>query len=110
MTEDGIEQKKPPGEKMQICGFLWVYYGYPASTYEGINVESVRNRCGATLARKDNVKVDMVAGIPDSGIGHGLGYASEAGIPLKDRSSSTLPPGRGVLCPMTRTSETWWPR
>jgi amidophosphoribosyltransferase len=83
MTEDGIEQKKPPGEKMQICGFLWVYYGYPASTYEGINVESVRNRCGATLARKDNVKVDMVAGIPDSGIGHGLGYASEAGIPFK---------------------------
>ena len=54
MTEDGVEQKKPPGEKMQICGFLWVYYGYPASTYEGINVESVRNRCGAILAKKDN--------------------------------------------------------
>jgi len=83
MTEDGVEQKNPPGEKMQICSFLWVYYGYPASTYEGINVESVRNRCGAILAKKDNVEIDMVAGIPDSGIGHGLGYASEAGIPFK---------------------------
>ena len=83
MTEDGVEQKKPPEERMQICGFLWVYYGYPASTYEGINVESVRNRCGAILAKKDDIKVDMVAGIPDSGIGHGLGYASEAGIPFK---------------------------
>lgn len=83
ITEDGVEQKKAPGERMQICGFLWVYYGYPASTYEGINVESVRNRCGATLAKKDNIEIDMVAGIPDSGIGHGLGYASEAGIPFK---------------------------
>ncbi len=83
MTEDGVEQKKAPGERMQICGFLWVYYGYPASTYEGINVESVRNRCGAILAKKDDLDVDMVAGIPDSGIGHGLGYASEAGIPFK---------------------------
>jgi amidophosphoribosyltransferase len=83
MTEDGVEQKKPPGERMQICGFLWVYYGYPASTYEGINVESVRNRCGAILAKNDNIEIDMVAGIPDSGIGHGLGYASEASIPFK---------------------------
>jgi len=83
MTEDGVEQKKPPGERMQICSFLWVYYGYPASTYEGINVESVRNRCGAILAKNDNIEIDMVAGIPDSGIGHGLGYASEASIPFK---------------------------
>lgn len=83
ITEEGIEQKKPPGEKMQICGFLWVYFGYPASSYEGINVEAVRNKCGAALARKDTVKIDFVAGIPDSGIGHGLGYASEAGIPFK---------------------------
>ncbi len=83
ITEEGIEQKKPPGEKMQICGFLWVYYGYPASSYEGINVESVRNKCGAKLAKNDSIKIDMVAGLPDSGIGHGLGYASEAGIPFK---------------------------
>jgi len=83
MTEDGIEQRKPPLEKMQICGFLWVYYGYPASSYEGINVESTRNRCRAYLAKNDEVQVDLVAGIPDSGVGHGLGYASEAGIPFK---------------------------
>ncbi len=83
LTEEGIEQKKKPEEKMQICGFLWVYYGYPASSYEEINVESVRNKCGASLARNDDIQVDMVAGIPDSGIGHGLGYASEANIPFK---------------------------
>ncbi len=83
LSEDGIEQKKKPEEKMQICGFLWVYYGYPASSYEEINVESVRNKCGAFLARNDDIQVDMVAGIPDSGIGHGLGYASEANIPFK---------------------------
>lgn len=83
ITEEGVEQKKMPGERMQICGFLWVYYGYPASSYEGVNVETVRNRCGAALARKDTVRVDFVAGIPDSGVGHGLGYASEAGIPFK---------------------------
>jgi amidophosphoribosyltransferase len=83
LTHDGIEQIKPPEEKLQICGFLWVYYGYPASSYEGINVESVRNRCGAKLAQRDTIKVDFVAGIPDSGIGHGLGYASESDIPFK---------------------------
>lgn len=83
ITEEGVEQKKPPGEKMQICGFLWVYFGYPASSYEGINVETVRNRCGVTLASKDTVNIDFVAGIPDSGIGHGLGYASEARVPFK---------------------------
>ena len=83
ITEEGIEQKKKPEEKMQICGFLWVYYGYPASSYEEINVEYVRNKCGASLARNDDIQIDMVAGIPDSGIGHGLGYASEANIPFK---------------------------
>ena len=83
ITEEGIEQKKKPEEKMQICGFLWVYYGYPASSYEEINVEYVRNKCGASLARNDDIQIDMVAGIPDSGIGHGLGYASEAHIPFK---------------------------
>jgi amidophosphoribosyltransferase len=81
LSADGLEQKKPPEQRLQICSFLWVYYGYPASSYEGINVEIVRNRCGAALARKDDVKVDFVAGIPDSGIGHGLGYAAEAHLP-----------------------------
>ena len=81
MTADGYEQKKQPGEKMQICAFLWVYYGYPASSYEGINVEFVRNRCGSALAREDDVEIDCVAGIPDSGIGHAVGYANEKNIP-----------------------------
>jgi amidophosphoribosyltransferase len=83
LTQEGIEQIGPPGDKMQICGFLWVYYGYPASSYEGINVEEVRNRCGAKLAQRDDIRIDFVAGIPDSGIGHGLGYAAESGIPFR---------------------------
>jgi len=83
MTADGIEQKKPPGNKMQICGFLWVYYGFPSSSYEGINVEDARNRCGVALARKDSVSIDLVAGIPDSGTAHAIGYANEARIPYR---------------------------
>ena len=83
ITADGIEQTKPPGEKMQICAFLWVYYGYPASNYEGINVEAARNRCGQALARADDVEIDVVAGIPDSGIAHAIGYANVAGIPYR---------------------------
>jgi amidophosphoribosyltransferase len=79
----GWEQRIPPHESLQVCGFLWVYYGYPASSYEGINVEWVRNRCGAYLARRNPISIDFVAGIPDSGIGHGLGYAAEAGVPFK---------------------------
>jgi amidophosphoribosyltransferase len=83
LTAEGIEQMAPPGDRMQICAFLWVYYGYPASCYEAINVEVVRNRCGAALARRDDVEVDLVSGIPDSGTGHALGYAAEAGIPME---------------------------
>jgi len=81
MTEDGYEQRRKPGDKMQICAFLWVYYGYPASSYEDINVESVRYRCGSALAKNDDVEIDFVTGIPDSGIGHGIGYANEKKIP-----------------------------
>ena len=81
VNEDGFEQKKPAGEKTQICSFLWVYYGYPASNYEGVNVEDARNRCGACLACRDNVEVDLVAGIPDSGTAHAIGYANRAGVP-----------------------------
>jgi amidophosphoribosyltransferase len=66
---------------MQICSFLWVYYGYPSTDYEGINVEAVRNDCGRYLARKDPVRADLASGIPDSGIGHAIGYANEKGIP-----------------------------
>jgi amidophosphoribosyltransferase len=81
LTADGYEPCSNPRDKMQICSFLWVYYGYPASSYEGINVEDVRNRCGAALAKNDDVQIDYVAGIPDSGIGHALGYANEKKIP-----------------------------
>jgi len=81
LTATEAETLLPPGDKMQICSFLWVYYGYPASNYEGINTELVRNQCGAALAKRDNVEVDLVAGIPDSGTGHAIGYANEAGIP-----------------------------
>lgn len=83
ITSDGCEQLCPPGEKMQVCSFLWVYYGYPPSFYEGINVDECRYKCGEALAKKDNVKADFVAGIPDSGIGHAMGYSHETGVPLK---------------------------
>jgi amidophosphoribosyltransferase len=83
VTKDGIETLKPPGETSQVCSFLWIYYGYPASCYENINVEACRNRCGAALARADDVEVDYVAGIPDSGIGHAIGYAAEASLPYR---------------------------
>jgi amidophosphoribosyltransferase len=82
INKNGIKQKVPPGKKMQICSFLWVYYGYPASSYENVNVEEVRYRCGKNLAKNDDVNIDIVAGIPDSGTAHGLGYASEANIPF----------------------------
>ena len=81
VTADGYTQLKKPGDKMQICAFLWVYYGYPPSYYEGINVDKCRYRCGAHLARRDNVEADFVCGIPDSGIGHAIGYGNEKGIP-----------------------------
>jgi len=80
---DGVEVLAPPGDKLQICSFLWIYFGYPASSYEGVNVEVVRNRCGAALAAHDEVAVDHVAGIPDSGVGHAIGYASARGLPYR---------------------------
>jgi len=83
VTSEGYEQLKKPGEKMQICTFLWVYYGFPASTYEGLNVEDARYRCGAKLALDDDVKADFVAGIPDSGSAHGIGYANARGLMYK---------------------------
>jgi len=81
LGQQGVEQLVEPKERMQICSFLWVYYGYPASSYEGINVEGVRYRCGAFLRQGDDLTVDLVAGIPDSGTAHGLGYANESKIP-----------------------------
>ena len=83
ITSDGYTQLKKPGDKMQICAFLWVYYGYPPSYYEGINVDECRTRCGAALARRDAIVADFVCGIPDSGVGHAVGYSNEKGIPYK---------------------------
>jgi amidophosphoribosyltransferase len=83
LTPEGIEQLAPPGDRMQVCSFLWIYYGYPAATYEGVNAEVARNRCGQALARRDKVSVDVVAGIPDSGIGHAIGYSTESGVPYR---------------------------
>jgi amidophosphoribosyltransferase len=83
ITADGIEQLRKPEVKMQVCSFLWVYYGYPPSYYEGINVDECRYRCGAALARRDSVVADFVCGVPDSGVGHALGYGNEKGIPYK---------------------------
>ncbi len=81
VTADGYEQLRKPNAKMQICSFLWVYYGYPPSYYEGINVDETRYRCGAALAKNDSVDADFVAGIPDSGLGHAIGYSNERKIP-----------------------------
>jgi amidophosphoribosyltransferase len=83
LTPDGFVTKKPALNRMQICSFLWVYYGYPSSDYEGINVEVVRNRCGEALARRDTVALDLVAGIPDSGTAHAVGYANAARVPFR---------------------------
>lgn len=83
VTHEGVEQIKEANETMQICAFLWVYYGYPSTSYEGINVEVSRNRCGAALARRDDVEADCAAGVPDSGTAHAIGYAVEAGIPYR---------------------------
>lgn len=82
ITQDGVETVGEPGKKMKICSFLWVYYGYPTSSYEGVNVEVMRNHCGAILARRDDVAPDLVAGVPDSGIAHAIGYANQSGFPF----------------------------
>lgn len=83
LTADGIEQLRKPNKEMQVCSFLWIYYGYPPSFYEGINVEESRYRCGAVLAKDDHITGDFVAGIPDSGVGHAVGYSHATGIPYK---------------------------
>jgi len=80
LTPDGMSTLVEPGEQMAICSFLWVYYGYPASSYEGRNVEMARYRCCSALAKRYPTPVDAACGIPDSGTSHALGYAHEAGI------------------------------
>ena len=86
LTPDGVTMLVKPGSKMKICTFLWVYYGYPTSEYEGVSVETMRYQCGEHMARRDGLTpddADMVAGVPDSGTPHAVGYANESGIPFK---------------------------
>ena len=80
-TPECVTTLAEAGKEMKICAFLWVYYGYPSSSYEGISVEKMRYNCGALLAKRDNVNPDIVAGVPDSGIAHAIGYANESKIP-----------------------------
>lgn len=82
VTPEGVRTLVQPGKDMKICTFLWIYYGYPSSSYEGISVEKMRYNCGAKLAERDNVKPDIVAGVPDSGTAHAIGYANRSGIPF----------------------------
>lgn len=86
ITQDSVKTVAPPAKDMKICTFLWIYYGYPTSCYEGINVENMRYRCGEKLAERDmedgNVKPDIIAGVPDSGIAHAIGYANKSGVPF----------------------------
>ena len=83
LTTRGIEVLQPAFKRCQICSFLWVYYGFPASSYEGINTEVVRERNGKMMGEKDDIQADLVCGIPDSGVGMALGYAEGSGIPYK---------------------------
>ena len=82
ITPEGAEVVLPALQEMKICTFLWVYYGYPSSSYEGMNVEQMRCNCGAMLARRDHTQADTVAGVPDSGTAHAVGYANQSGIPF----------------------------
>ena len=85
MTPEGVVTLEKPGEKMRICTFLWIYYGYPSSHYEGVSVEEMRYRCGAKMAQRDGLTkqdIDVVAGVPDSGTAHAIGYANECEVPF----------------------------
>ncbi len=82
ITPDNCVTLVNPGKDMKICTFLWIYYGYPSSSYEGISVEKMRYACGEKMAKRDNVKPDVVAGVPDSGLAHAIGYANESKVPF----------------------------
>lgn len=82
ITPEEVRTLVKPGNNMKICTFLWIYYGYPSSSYEGVSVEKMRYNCGALLAKRDDVEPDNVAGVPDSGIAHAVGYSNESGIPF----------------------------
>ena len=83
MDEKSVKTLAAPGKDMKICTFLWIYYGYPSSSFEGISVEKMRYNCGSSMAKRDDAKPDIVAGVPDSGMAHAIGYSNEKGIPLQ---------------------------
>ncbi len=91
LRADSIEQLRAPEEEMQVCSFLWVYYGFPTSTYEGRNVEAMRHTCGVLMGEQDETQVDLVAGIPDSGVGMATGYAEGIGVPYRRAISKYTP-------------------
>ena len=108
ITSDGIEQLSKPGDKMKVCAFMWTYYGYPNSNYEGVNVEVMRCQNGEIMARNEAVAggipdVDYVAGVPDSGIAHAIGYASESGIPYARPFVKYTPTWPRSFMPPTQT-------
>jgi amidophosphoribosyltransferase len=85
ITPEGVKVLVSPSKNKKICSFLWVYFGYPSSGYEGVSVEAMRNKCGSLMAKRDNIStetVDIVAGVPDSGIAHAVGYANKSGVPF----------------------------
>lgn len=94
LSKEGIQEEKSFNNGEKICAFLWIYTGYPASTYDGISVEAARERCGANLAKGDKIKADLVTGVPDSGIAHALGYSIASGIPYR-RPLVKYSPGYG---------------
>ncbi len=102
-AEEGVKTLIPPGDKMKICTFLWIYYGYPSSSYEGISVEKMRYNCGKKLAMRDNVKPDIVAGVPDSGIAHAIGYSNQSRIPYSRPFVKYTPTWPRSFMPTTQT-------
>jgi amidophosphoribosyltransferase len=82
ITSSELKREKEPNQCMKMCSFLWTYYGYPTATYENVNVETMRYKCGKMLRKRDDIEADAVAGVPDSGIAHAIGYANESGIPF----------------------------
>ena len=105
---DHMEQLRKPNKNMQICSFLWVYYGFPTSCYEGRNVEEVRFASGKKMGETDDVQVDCACGIPDSGIGMALGYAAGKGVPYQRAIAKYTPTWPRSFMPVIRTCVLWW--
>ena len=104
VTLDGVQQMLAPNPKMQICSFLWIYYGYPTSEYEGVNVENTRYMYGYEMGRNDDIEADMVSAIPDSGIGMALGYAMGKQIPYRRGIVKYTPTWSRSFMPVTQES------